>query len=470
MPENKSITQQDRIALEQEYGRRLPIESPAAIPNIPFIGLDNYSIPTGGDATRMSLEDRIFSRGGDDGKLTGGSIPRSFAEVQNKRYPVFMPGDYDNEDAYGQGQSFLSKAVSGFGKGLALTGTTFLQTTIGSVNGIAKWIQDGKFSSFYDNELNHKLDDFNKYLENEVLRNYYTNAEKNARWYSPSKLFSANFIFDGIVKNLGFAAGAALSGGVYSAGLKALSALPGLSRLVSVGKGVEALKATEEALAAGSAAGKAAQVLGKTQSVFGKFASSYNALSPGGRAIVAGLSTTGEAGFEAFQNLNQFRDEKIQEYKDTHYGMSPIGADLEAINREADRVGNYSFMLNTALLSATNYIQFPLILGSSFKAQKAGVNSVIRQTGKIVEKEGKFIAKSSKIGKALSPLRYTFSPSEAFEEGSQYAISIGTQDYHDKQYSGDASDAWDSIFEGVKEVFGSDEGWRMSLLVDYQER
>lgn len=464
MPENKSITQQDRIALEQEYGRRLPVESPAAIPNIPFIGLDNYSIPTGGDATRVSLEDRIFSRGGDDGKLTGGSIPRSFAEVQNKRYPVFMPGDYDNEDAYGQGQSFLSKAVSGFGKGLALTGTTFLQTTIGSVNGIAKWIQDGKFSSFYDNELNHKLDDFNKYLENEVLRNYYTNAEKNARWYSPSKLFSANFIFDGIIKNLGFAAGAALSGGVYSAGLKALSALPGLSRLVSVGKGVEALKATEEALAAGSAAGKAAQVLGKTQSVFGKFASSYNALSPGGRAIVAGLSTTGEAGFEAFQNLNQFRDEKIQEYKDTHYGMSPIGVDLEAINREADRVGNYSFMLNTALLSATNYIQFPLILGSSFKAQKAGVNSVIRQTGKIVEKEGKFIAKSSKIGKALSPLRYTFSPSEAFEEGSQYAISIGTQDYHDKQYSGDASDAWDSIFEGIKEVFGSDEGMENVLI------
>jgi hypothetical protein len=183
--------------------------------------------------------------------------------MSNPRYDSFVPGDYNNEDAYAQGQSWTDKMVNGVGKGLALTGTTFLQGTVGLVNGVGNWISTGNFSSFYDNELNRALDTYNKELDDNLLPNYYTNVEKNAAWYSTDNLFTANFLWNSIVKNLGFAAGAYLSGGVYATGIKALSSLPGISRLVSIGKQAEVLAATETGL---MSANKAADTYGLTDS------------------------------------------------------------------------------------------------------------------------------------------------------------------------------------------------------------
>ncbi|MEI6058938.1 MAG: hypothetical protein WCP89_04170, partial [archaeon] len=141
-------------------------------------------------------------------------------ELQSNRFPIYDPSKGENEFAYAQGWG--EKMVNGIGKGLILTGTTFLQSTVGLLNGVGQWAHDGRFASFYDNDLNRSLDRLNKEMEDK-LPNYYTDAEKAAHWYSPSKLFSANFIWDGIVKNLGFSAGAALAGGVYGAGIKGIT-------------------------------------------------------------------------------------------------------------------------------------------------------------------------------------------------------------------------------------------------------
>ena len=468
MPQNTPIPLIDRLNLEAEFAGTTPETTPEDIQNIPFKGLDNPSpsLSLTGDSKPITLEESILSMGSGDGKLTGGGINRSLAEVSSDRFKNFVPGEYNNEDAYAQGQGWASKMVNGVSKGLLLTGTTFLQSTVGLVNGVAKAASDGRLASFYDNDFNRALDELNKKAEN-ALPNYYTDAEKNARWYSPSKIFSANFLWDGIVKNLGFAAGAALSGGVYAAGIKGLAALPGLSRLVSVGKGAEALAATEEALAAANVAGRSAETLGKVKSLSDKFLSSYNVLTPGGRAVVAGLSTTGEAGFEAFQNLNQFRDEKIKEYQDTHNGAYPMGEDLEKINSAADSVGNSSMFANMALLTATNYIQFPKILGSSYTAEKGILNNVTREIGDIVEEGGKYVAKKSgnRILSTLNKIRpYTFSSSEAFEEGAQFAIQIGTQDYYDKKYDNTPTDFLSSLSQGIKQTLTTDEGMENVLI------
>jgi hypothetical protein len=190
-----------------------------------------------------------------------------------------------------------------------LTNPVIPDSTVGMVNGVVQALNDGRAASFYDNDMNRWVDEINKTAENDWLPNYYTNAEKNANWYSPDKLLTANFFWDGIIKNMGFAAGAALSGGVFSAGAKALSSMPGLAKLFSVGKAAEGLAATEEGLLA---ANKAASTFGKVKSLSDKFLGTYNTLSTGGRAVVAGLATTGEAGFEAYNNLNQFRNEKIE--------------------------------------------------------------------------------------------------------------------------------------------------------------
>jgi predicted NAD-dependent protein-ADP-ribosyltransferase YbiA (DUF1768 family) len=390
------------------------------------------------------------------------------APFRTGRYNNVLYG-YNNEDAAAQRQGWTSKMVNGVGKGLLLTGTTFVQSTAGLLNGLYQMVDDGRFASFYDNDFNRKIDEITKAAE-DILPNYYSDAEKNSRWYSPSKLFSANFLWDGIVKNLGFAAGAALSGGVFATGLKSLSLLPGLAKLVSIGKGAEVLAAsTEEAVAAAATAGKVAEGYGKLKAISNQFLGSYKTLNAGNRAVVAGLATTGEAGFEAFNNLNQFRDDKIEEYKNTHGGLDPIGAELDKINKASESVGNSSFLANVALLSVTNYIQFPKILGSSYRAEKDIINGVSRKIGEVTtDTTGKFIEKAVTGNKFLSALNkirpYTFSVPEGFEEGAQYAIQIGTQDYYDKKYDNSATSAIGSIFEGIKETVGTDEGMENILI------
>jgi hypothetical protein len=453
----------DRLALEQEFGGFQQPSLGPGLPNIPFVGVPDPAFPEGGYNRGDSLEDwQARMKQASPLPIDRGAKRYSIAEGTSPRFDFYDPL-YDNEDAAARGQSYGSTVVNALGKGLALTGTTFLQSTVGMVNGLAEWQKTGKFSSFYNNDLNAFLDDINKTLEDK-LPNYYTNAERNANWYEPSKLFSKNFFWDGIIKNMGFAAGAALAGGVYTAGIRALSALPGVSRLVSIGKQAEVLAATEEGLLA---ADKAASTYGKIKSLSDKFLRDYNLLNPGGRAVVAGLSTVGEAGFEAYHNLNDFRNRLIEDYEFEN-GRPPQGVDLENINKRAEEAGNTAFALNTVLLTATNYIQFPKIIGSTYKGEKGIISSLARQTDEIIDDAGTLVAASSKRSGVLNTINkirpYTFSISEGFEEGSQFAISKATEDYFNKKYENEETDFFDSILTGVRETLTTNEGMENILI------
>jgi len=380
------------------------------------------------------------------------------------RFPKIFPGE-DMEEIYAQGQTWGSKMVNSLGKGLSLTGTTLLQSTVGLANGIFQSFADGRAASFYDNDFNRNLDRFNKELENS-LPNYYTQKEKNAEWYSPDKLFTANFFWDGIIKNMGFAAGAALSGYGYAAGLKALSSLPKMAKLFSVGKAAETLAATEEAILA---SGKAAETYGKVKSLSDKFLGTYNSLNTGQRLLVAGLATTGEAGFEAYQNLNSFRDRQIEEYKDANGGLAPTGEDLARINASADSVGNASFLGNVGLLTFTNYIQFPKILASSTKLEKGILGQTVKEIGDVTKDvAGKYIQTPAKYGKVFSAINkirpYTFSASEAFEEGAQFAIGKATDEYYNKKSKGDDASFLDSLTSAIADTVGTTEGMENVLI------
>ena len=457
----------DRMDMEREFGGYKAPADPTPLPN--YASPDNvYADPTilspiraeGNTGDLKSLENFLLTP---TPTKDGGSVMRTLSEVTSNRYDNFVPGDYNNEDAYAQGQGWPSKMVNGVGKGLLLTGTTFLQGTVGLVNGLARWAEDGRFASFYDNEFNRNLDELNRKAE-DVLPNYYTDKEKNGKWYSPDYFMTGNFLWDGIVKNMGFAAGAYLTGGAYSAALKGLATLPGAARLLSMGKAAEALAASEEAMVGLDASSTAYKEIKGLNDAFLK---KYNVLQQGHRAVVAGLSTTGEAGFEAYTNLNEFRNNKIQEYRNTHDGADPVGADLDKINADADAVGNSSFAANVALLSATNYIQFPKILGSSYTAEKGIMNNVTREIGDITEEAGRYAVAvpKNKVLATINKVRpYLFSTSEGFEEGAQYAIQMGTQDYYNKKYDGKATDWLESIGVGLREGFASDEGAKNVLI------
>lgn len=463
----------NRLSLDLLYGGA---EAPVFyndIPRTPYVPLNDIppaSTPGGGgssgESPYMSLSDLRNLKSTE--RRFEPSINRTEAELTDTsgRYEYYTP-NYNNEDAYAQNQAFTTKAFNGITKGLALTGTTFLQTTAGLVNGVYRASTDGRFASFYDNDFNRNLDEFNKRLENKYA-SYETDVFKNANWYSPDYLLTGNFIFEGVIKNLGFAAGAALSGMAFSP-LVAISGnlfgkLPVVGKLLSAGKAAEVAAATEAGLTG-------IEGLGKLKSLSDKFLSAYKTLNPAQRYVVAGLSTSGEAGIEAYHNLNEFRDNAIAEFT-KEFNRAPEGSELIQINKLSDDVGNSSMMMNMVLLSATNYIQFPKILGSSYKAERGILNEISSPIKNISKASGKYAAKvpATRGGRIFQKVRrvlsnpYAFSYSEAFEEGSQFAITKSTEDYYNKKHNNKNHDWVSSIIEGYKETITSNEGMKNILI------
>ena len=446
---------QERFGGYREPGNPRPMPNISTRPNLGVVKPNNGNQPSG-----LDLLLRDASTRGDRGK--GDRITTADEYEGADRYDYFQPSSMgvDNEDMAGQYQSLGSKAVNGVTKGLILAGTTFIQGTAGLVNGVYQAIDDGKFSSFYDNEFNRGLDEINKWSE-DAMPNYYTAAERDANFYSPKYWATGNFVFDGVIKNLGFAAGAYLTGGAYT---NVLKALPGTSRLFSMGKAAETLAATEKGL---SAANKGAGVYGEIKALSDSFLAQYNLLNPAGRAVVAGLSTTGEAGIEALHNSNEFRQELIDEFK-KEYGVVPGTEQMDNINAAVEGAGNASFYANVGILTASNYIMFPRIARSSFKADKRAINGLVREIDDIAYEGGKYAAKTSKLHPILRTLNnirpYTFTVSEGLEEVSQYGSSVGTQDYYNKQYNNEATSWLTSIGVGLTKGVFSDEGAKNALI------
>jgi len=455
----------DESFMEKRYGQ---YKAPSGIPEparykspIPFA---QVSSGTGEQQSKGDAIDQMAARLKSTAYGQGGPKTRTLDQYKgSERYNYFNPDpQWDNEDAAAQGQGWGTKMINGVAKGLTLTGTTFLQNTVGLVNGIYQGIADGRLASFYDNDFNRALDELNKELENQ-LPNYYTRQERDAAWYSPDYWFTGNFLWDGVIKNMGFAAGTYLSAGVYTGALKAL---PSVSRLVAAGKGAEALAATEAGLAS---ADKVAGTFGRVKALSDKFLTQskfYNLANNGQRAAVSALSTTGEAGFEALHNLNEFREGLVQEYIDKN-GVLPQGEDLERINQAADSAANKALFANVGLLTVTNYIQLPKILGSSYNAEKGILNGLTRQIDDVVSTGGQLARKASKYPflSRLNKIRpYTFTTSEAFEESAQFSIGVATKDYYQKAYDGEPTDWLRSIEVGITEGMFSDEGAKNALI------
>jgi len=365
----------------------------------------------------------------------------------SRRYQANYKG-IDNEELYAQNQTSWDKAYNGVVKLSGTAATTFINGTVGLVYGIDQAIKDGKFSSMYKNPLTQSLNNLSNEWE-DTYAHYKTQREKDAHWWEPANLFTGNFLWDGIVKNLGFSLGAAASGFAWGAGLKALGLT---SKLMSTG--AEMAASADKAIAE-------SMLLPQAERLSNINAQLTKLLGAGlmktDRAIVATFGTVGEAGMEALNNSQEFRKNMIDNFQKTN-GYYPTKLDLDQINQYADNVGNWSYGLNSALLSVTNYVQLPKIYASSFKGEKQIVNNIVREGEKYVsalpEKGfGKLLYKTKNVASLF------FNTSEAFEEGSQYAIQTGTENYFGKKYKGkEASSLDDGLLYGVKEALTTDEG------------
>jgi len=411
------------------------------------------------------------------------------SQIPLDRYNYVFYGA-DNEELYARAQSGWDQLANGIGKAVGTFASSFITGTVGVINGVGQMVSTEKASSFYNNEFNRTFDDFNKYLE-DALPNYYTHAEKDAEWYSPTNIFSANFLGDKVLKNLGYSAGAIVGGMGWGAALKGIGLT---SRLVRAGKGLQALEATEAVMAntprlqqLGAINKTLTSLWNSTKGLAG------TALTNTDRAIVSAMGMMGEASIEAMGASNNFRNKLIEDYKSV-YGVAPTGETLEEINSYADKVGNNIFAANAALLTFTNYVQLPKILGSSKTLEKRAINSIEKEVAEgATEGVGKWVAGTPTTGNILSPVvnklgkpgrfidkyilgpgRLAVSAGEAFEEGAQFSIETGVEDYFNRAYKheGDAEellggvgDVLGNIFsEGVRKTLTSKEGMESILI------
>ena len=400
----------------------------------------------------------------------------------NQRYSYYNPTINNYEDFVAHGQSTWDKAANGILKGANLAATT-VAGGFGMLYGIGKWaMPGGKFSDVYSNEVMSNLDNWNNKVDNELLPNYYTDAEKNAAWYSTDNWLTANFLFDKLIKNSGFAVGAMVSGNLANAGLMRLGTAIGqtaakgailaesaqgfklfspllrnTARAFSAGKNIEAAAILEKEISSiadlSTRTSKLAEIA-KTTNKIADFSDNFR------RTTIALYSSAGEASFEALQTAKEYKNNLIQKYKE-NFGVEPTGDALKDIEAQTAQVGKISFLGNMALLGATEFQQLPYLLGSSYKSTRTAANSLIGATEDVVLKEGKYVAKSatSRFGKIYDKVtgvgKYFFDPKEAGQEVGQYAIQVGTQNYFNKGSEGqEASLLVDGLLYGF---FGKDE-------------
>jgi len=469
-------------------GNTLASNSTIGIPSTPMPQYRGVDLSSGDEMVNVSddfLPPRAKS--GDDGLSKTVTTEELYG---GRRFDFFEPTKGENEFAYGQ--STMDKAINGTLKGLNLAATT-IAGGFGVVAGTARWaLPGGKLSDIWDNPIMNGLDKYNNEVDNYILPNYYTDAEKNASWYSTENWLTSNFLFDKLIKNSGFAVGAMVSGNIANGLFGAAGSLLGgvaargaviaeasqafklftpllrnTSRAFSAAKNIEAAAILEKEISSiADLTAKTSELasIAKTTNQFAKI-SDYSK-----RAAIAAYSSAGESAFEALQTSNEYRNNLIEKYKKENFGEEPTGDILEKINIEAQSVGKISFLGNMALLSITENAQLNKLIGSTYSAEKQAANSLLGVSEDVILKEGKYVAKetATRAGKIYDKVtgvgKYVFDPKEMGQEIGQYALQVGTQNYFNKARETKNADALvDGFLYGM---FGeTEEGEKVGALV-----
>ena len=343
-------------------------------------------------------------------------------------------------DIRAENQPWYAQIGAGLAKGAILAGTTFLDGTVGLVLGAGTAINEGRWSGLWDNDFSKAMQSFNEWSE-QALPNYYTRAEQEQPWYE--NIFTANFLGDKFIKNLGFTVGAFYSGGVTAAGLK-VTKLPQL---------------------------------------IGAIAKSSKAPAIVNSAVGATVSAVNEGRIEALNNskdwfelhkaqLDDKYSQRLQSIKNTYEGTEIydqlVRAEQEAYNQALGRLsedrlkmGNADLLMNIPILTASNIIQFGKLYANGFKTARKATN--------IVGKAGEYTAGTTRLGATAAITKGALS--EGTEEIAQGAASRIAGNY----YSTDVNNfyksktdpeaaqetlSWTKSFaEGINETVNDGSSW-----------
>lgn len=300
----------------------------------------------------------------------------------------------------GELQPWYAQIGAGLAKGAILAGTTFLDGTVGLVLGAGQALAEGRASALWDNPFSKAMQSINEWSE-EALPNYYTDAERNEPWYE--NIFTANFLGDKFIKNLGFTVGAFYGGGVTAAGLKAT----------------------------------------KLPQIIGAVTKSSRAPAIVTSGVGATISAVNEGRIEALNNstdwfnlhktqLDDQHTARLQFLEDQYAGTEMYNqlvmqenanyeATLGKLTEDRLKMGNADLLMNIPILTASNLIQFGRMYANGFKTARKATN--------IVGKAGEYTTGRT-TGKGIA--RATLSPlSEGLEEISQGAASRISGNYYE---------------------------------------
>lgn len=376
-------------------------------------------------------------------------------------------------DIRAENQPWYAQIGAGLAKGAILAGTTFLDGTIGLLFGAGTAINEDRWSGLWDNDFSKAMQSFSEWSE-QVLPNYYTKAEQEQPWYE--NIFTANFLGDKFIKNLGFTVGAFYSGSLEAAGVKGLGklAMAGAKRLGARIKTLKGISKASSIVATGlgsvtSAVNEGriealnnskdwfelhkAQLDDKLRERLNAIQAEYNA-NAGRQFIKSGVDGT-QLVDPAYLNYQKAIAKERELYN----------AALGKLNEDRLKMGNMDLLMNIPILTASNIIQFGKLYANGFKTSRKAYN--------ILGRPGEYKAGTTKLGAATAITKGALS--EGAEEISQKAASTIAGKYYETDYETNVNNfyksktdpkaaqetlSWTKAFaEGINETVNDASSW-----------
>ena len=356
-------------------------------------------------------------------------------------------------DLRANNQPWYAKAAAGILKGAIIAGTTFVDGTFGLVFGVGQAIANG-FSDdpnthWYEGFWNNAIVNGTSALQNnmeEQLPNYRTQAEITGPWWK--NMGTANFWFDGVIKNAGYIIGAMYSGGIYT------KAIDKLARTMAFGR--KGAQLSQQAIKTAEQAVQASNRTRHSKALIGSVAMAHaEAVVEANNAYHDSLNIKQqELRLQTYQDKNdalqQFVNNggKLNEQGLPDYANSPIEASNTLRNRLSQIDNAYSKameqaeisskdaatltgILNTAVLSIDNFAMFGRALAGGWKSARNAHRGQVRATKQAL-KEAKEAARAgdpSKLNKLRDIIkRAETKPLSELTESEKNLIELG-RDY-----------------------------------------
>lgn len=361
------------------------------------------------------------------------------------------------EDIRAENQPWYAQIGAGLAKGAILAGTTFLDGTVGLIFGAGTAIGEDRWSGLWDNDFSKAMQSINDWSE-QALPNYYTKAEQEQPWYE--NIFTANFLGDKFIKNLGFTVGAFYSGGVTAAGLKATK-LPQLIGAIA--------KSSKAPAIVNSAVGATVSAVNEGR------IEALNNSKDWFELHKAQLDDTYRDRVQAIQNRyedtkgtlvrtreGQMVDPAYIEYQNAiKKEQESYNAALGKLSEDRLKMGNADLLMNIPILTASNIIQFGKLYANGFKTARKATN--------IVGKAGEYTAGTTRLGATAAITKGALSEgNEEILQGAASRIagnyySTDVNNFYKSKTDPEAAQetlSWTKSFaEGINETVNDGSAW-----------